>query len=201
MSEASIPDAPADRPLPDAGSATPSGSAPDAGFASGSAPDAGFAPASGFVPDVGTDGASGDPSPETVRAIDEAAAASIAAPEDVDAQERLWRAVFSLERWVFIARGGDDEPTPFALSTDEGPVIFAFSTAERARSAGIGFGVPDHEASRLLAVPLPSAAAWVASYAESGVEALVFDAPTIGAMAPLSNLAAMAVYISQNPTA
>lgn len=144
---------------------------------------------------------SADPSPELVTAIDEAAAASLAAPDDVAAQERLWRAVFAIDQWLFIARGSDDEPTPFALTTDDGPVIFAFSTAERARAAAVGFGIADDEAGRLLGVPLPSAAAWVASYAEAGVEAMVFDAPTIGAMAPLSNLAAMAVYISQHPDA
>ncbi|QLD13343.1 hypothetical protein HW566_12470 [Microbacterium oleivorans] len=132
--------------------------------------------------------------------LDAAAAASRQAPADAAVQERLWRAAFALERWLFLARGSDDEPTPFALSTDEGAVIFAFSTADRAHEAALGFGLPEDEASRMLAVPLPAAAAWVASYAEAGVEALVFDAPGNGAMAPLSNLAAMAVYISQNPS-
>lgn len=142
-----------------------------------------------------------DASPELVAAIDEAAAASLAAPGDLEAQERLWRATFSLERWLFLARGADEEPAPFALRTDEGAVVFAFSTAERARVAALGFGLSEEEAGRLLAVPLPAAAAWVASYAEAGVEALVFDTPVNGAMAPLTNLAAMAVWISQNPDA
>ncbi|MGR6742608.1 hypothetical protein ACU6RU_11300 [Microbacterium sp. F1-18] len=142
-----------------------------------------------------------EPAPELIAALDEAAAASKASPTDAAVQERLWRAAFALDRWLFIARGSDDEPTPFALRSDEGAVIFAFSTADRAHEAALGFGLPEDEASRLLAVPLPSAAAWVASYAEAGVEAMVFDAPANGAMAPLSNLAAMAVYISQNPSA
>lgn len=141
-----------------------------------------------------------EPAPELIEALDEAAAASKASPADAAVQERLWRAAFALDRWLFIARGSDDEPTPFALRSDEGAVIFAFSTADRAHEAALGFGLPEEEASRLLAVPLPSAAAWVASYAEAGVEAMVFDAPRNGAMAPLSNLAAMAVYISQNPS-
>ncbi|OYC98655.1 hypothetical protein CI089_03045 [Microbacterium sp. Yaish 1] len=141
-----------------------------------------------------------EPAPELIEALDEAAAASKASPTDAAVQERLWRAAFALDRWLFIARGSDDEPTPFALRSDEGAVIFAFSTADRAHEAALGFGLAEEEASRLLAVPLPSAAAWVASYAEAGVEAMVFDAPRNGAMAPLSNLAAMAVYISQNPS-
>ena len=141
-----------------------------------------------------------EPAPELIAELDAAAAASREAPEDVAVQERLWRAAFGLGRWLFLARGSDDEPTPFALRTDDSAVIFAFSTANRAHEAALGFGLPEDEASRLLAVPLPEAAAWVASYAEAGVDALVFDAPVNGAMAPLSNLAAMAVYISQNPT-
>ncbi|GLJ78391.1 hypothetical protein [Microbacterium imperiale] len=140
-----------------------------------------------------------EPAPELVAELDAAAAASKSAPSDVAVQERLWRAAFALDRWLFLARGSDDEPTPFALRTDEGAVIFAFSTADRAHAAALEFGLPEDEAARMLAVPLPAAAAWVASYAESGVEAMVFDAPGNGAMAPLSNLAAMAVYISQNP--
>lgn len=153
------------------------------------------------------DGADGDmvipaePAPELIAELDAAAAASREAPADVVAQERLWRAAFGIGRWLFLARGSDDEPTPFALRTDEGAVIFAFSTADRAHEAARGFGLSEDEASRMLAVPLPEAAAWVASYAEAGVEALVFDAPANGAMVPLSNLAAMAVYISQNPSA
>lgn len=140
-----------------------------------------------------------EPAPELIAELDAAAEASKLAPADAAVQERLWRAAFALERWLFLARGSDDEPTPFALRTEEGGVIFAFSTADRAHSAALEFGLPEDEASRMLAVPLPGAAAWVASYAESGVEAVVFDAPANGAMAPLTNLAAMAVYISQTP--
>ncbi|MDT3330506.1 hypothetical protein [Microbacterium aquilitoris] len=139
------------------------------------------------------------PAPETVAAIDAAAAVSMAAPDDRDAQERLWRAVFALERWIFIARGADEQPSPFAATTEQGPAIFAFSTPERAAEAATGFGIPPEEVDRLLAVPMPDAAGWVASYAEVGVESIVFDAPVTGAMAPLANLAAMAVWIQQHP--
>lgn len=125
----------------------------------------------------------------------------MAAPDDREAQERLWRAVFALDKWIFIARGTDDQPTPFAAATEQGPAIFAFSTPQRAQDAAAGFGIPKEEVDRLLAVPLPDAAGWVASYAEAGVESMVFDVPVIGAMAPLANLAAMAVWIQQHPRA
>jgi len=138
------------------------------------------------------------PAAEAVAAIDAAAAASMAAPDDRAAQEGLWRAVFALERWIFIARGTEEQPTPFAATTEQGPAIFAFSTPERALEAAAGFGIPSEE-TRMLTVPMPDAAGWVASYAESGVESMVFDAPVIGAMAPLANLAAMAVWIQQHP--
>ncbi|MFJ6679857.1 hypothetical protein ACIQLK_12155 [Microbacterium sp. NPDC091382] len=140
-----------------------------------------------------------EPASDAVAAIDAAAATSMAAPDDRAAQERLWRAVFALEKWIFIARGTEDQPTPFAATTEQGPAIFAFSTPERALEAATGFGIPSEEADRLLAVPMPDAAGWVASYAESGVESMVFDAPVTGAMAPLANLAAMAVWIQQHP--
>jgi len=139
------------------------------------------------------------PAAEAVAAIDAAAAASMAAPDDRAAQEGLWRAVFALERWIFIARGTEEQPTPFAATTEQGPAIFAFSTPQRAQDAAAGFGIPKEEVDRLLAVPLPDAAGWVASYAEAGVESMVFDVPVIGAMAPLANLAAMAVWIQQHP--
>ncbi|CAL4860589.1 hypothetical protein [Microbacterium sp. MM2322] len=140
-----------------------------------------------------------DPDAALVAAIDAAAGPSMAAPDDREAQERLWRAVFALDKWIFIARGTDEQPTPFAATTPQGPAIFAFSTPERAQDAAAGFGIPKEEVDRLPAVPLPDAAGWVASYAESGVASMVFDAPVIGAMAPLSNLAAMAVWIQQHP--
>ncbi|EZP26099.1 hypothetical protein [Microbacterium oleivorans] len=140
-----------------------------------------------------------DPDAALVAAIDAAAGPSMAAPDDREAQERLWRAVFALNKWIFIARGTDDQPTPFAAATDQGPAIFAFSTPQRAQDAAAGFGIPKEEVDRLLAVPLPDAAGWVASYAEAGVESMVFDVPVIGAMAPLANLAAMAVWIQQHP--
>ncbi|WP_404443525.1 hypothetical protein LG315_09890 [Microbacterium marinum] len=140
-----------------------------------------------------------DPTPSLAEAIDAAAAVSMAAPEDPAAQEAPWRAVFALKKWIFIARGSDDEPSPFAASVEGGPAIFAFSTADRAIAAAAGFGIPEAEAGRLLAVPLPGAAGWVASFAEVGVASMVFDAPGIGATAPLANLAAMAVWIEQHP--
>ncbi|THE07209.1 hypothetical protein E1I21_08415 [Microbacterium oleivorans] len=140
-----------------------------------------------------------DPDAALVAAIDAAAGPSMAAPDDREAQERLWRAVFALDKWIFIARGTDDQPTPFAAATEQGPAIFVFSTPQRAQDAAAGFGIPKEEVDRLLAVPLPDAAGWVASYAEAGVESMVFDVPVIGAMAPLANLAAMAVWIQQHP--
>ena len=137
--------------------------------------------------------------PETLAALDVAGEASRRAPADRDAQEKLWRAVLGLDRWFFLARGSDDQPTPFATNTDDGAVLFAFSTEERAHAAGVEFGMTEEEARRMLVVPLPGAAVWVAAFAESGVDALVFDAPINGAMTPLTNLAAMAVWISEHP--
>jgi hypothetical protein len=59
----------------------------------------------------------------------------------------------------------------------QGSMLFAFTTGERVKSAALGMGLSEEEASWLLAVPLPSAIEWAASFSSVGVKGVVFDYP------------------------
>jgi hypothetical protein len=142
-----------------------------------------------------------DPSPEEVADIDRRAAALKEEPESFAAMDALWRAVYSLDRWIFIARGTDDQPAPYAGELPQGPMLFAFTTGERARTAALGMGLSEDEASKLLAVPLPAAIEWVASFSSVGVKGITFDFPAAGYFAPLENLVPMRDYMATHPPA
>jgi hypothetical protein len=140
-----------------------------------------------------------DPSPEEVAEIDRRAAVLRAEPESFAAMDALWRAVYGLERWIFIARGTDEAPGPYAGVLEQGPMLFAFTTGERARSAALAAGLSEDEASRLLAVPLPAAIEWAASFSAVGVQGIAFDVPAAGYFAPLTNLVPMRDFMSSTP--
>ena len=106
--------------------------------------------------------------------------------DGVDAQRALWRAVYALPRWLFIARGDEDEPRPFIADLPEGPTIYAFTRGERAREFAVQrLGLPEEEAGLMLAIPTASAAEWVAGFAEHGVQRIMFDDEFF---APIGNL-------------
>jgi hypothetical protein len=108
-----------------------------------------------------------------------------------DAEIAFWRAAARLGTWFFINRGDDENPRPFAVQLDGvGPVVSAYSSAERARDAAHGLGLVETGAAvPLFGVPLPSALDWVASLASAGVGGVALDHPRIGAWIPLPNLA------------
>ncbi len=142
-----------------------------------------------------------DPSPERVAEIDRRAAALKEQSESFAAMDALWRAIYGLDRWIFIARGTDDQPGPYVGELPQGPMILAFTTGERARNAALGMGLSEDEASRLLAVPLPSAIEWAATFSSVGVVGIAFDLPAAGYFAPLGNLVPMRDYMAANPPA
>lgn len=121
------------------------------------------------------------------------------AGDDFSAMDALWRAVYALDRWFFIARGEDDAPTPFAAQLEKGPMIFAGTTPTRVRDAGIASGLSEEDASKILAVPLPSAVDWAGSFAAAGVFGIVFDRTETGYFAPLENLVPMREWMTANP--
>lgn len=136
---------------------------------------------------------------EVVAEFDRLAAVSRAAPEDLEANVALWRQVLRLERWIFIARGSDESPMPYAITLPQGPMVLAFTTAERARAAGMANGLSEAEAGRLLATPLPGAIEWAAALQGVGIAALALDHGFSGPFAPLSNLVPMRDFFAANP--
>ena len=142
-----------------------------------------------------------DPSPEEIAEIDRRAALLSTQPESFAAMDGLWRAVYALDHWIFIARGTDNQPGPYAGELPQGPMLFAFTTGERAKTAALGAGLSEEEASRLLAVPLPSAIEWAATFSAVGVKGIAFDLPTAGFFAPLENLIPMRDYMASHPPA
>jgi hypothetical protein len=104
---------------------------------------------------------------------------------DREAQRALWRAVYALPRWLFLARGEDDAPRPYMTADPEGTTIHAFSDGMLLRDFALRQGIPEAEAGRVLAIPTVSAPEWVASFAEQGVQRVMFDGQFF---APLGNL-------------
>jgi hypothetical protein len=141
------------------------------------------------------------PTDDQVAAIDAAAEALRNAPDSFEAMDGLWRAVYALPSWAFIARGTDDAPTPFVGELDAGPMVFAFTTLGRAREGALSAGLDEDAASKVLSVPLPGAIEWLAALAESGVRGVVFDLPRFGYFAPLQNLVPMRDHLASTPPA
>ena len=111
---------------------------------------------------------------------------------DRDANKAFWAAYFQLPAWITIARGTTDAPAPFVVVAGETPTLLVFSSAEAARTVGIAAGLPEDEASRLLAVPMPAAVDWVTSLAAHGIRAVQFEAQLGGGIvAPIENLSRM----------
>ncbi|MGN6326609.1 hypothetical protein [Pseudolysinimonas sp.] len=116
----------------------------------------------------------------------EAARAAGTEGDGIAEQRALWRAVFALPRWLFIARGGLEEPRPFIGETPDGPTLFAFTEGARAqRFATEQLHLPEEEAGLVLAIPTASAVDWVVGFGEYGVTRIMFDDAFF---APLGNL-------------
>lgn len=140
-----------------------------------------------------------DPAPEVVAQIDRLAAASRADPSDQWVMTDLWRAVLGLERWIFIARGTPEQATPYVAMMADVPMLLAFTTAERAKAGGLAVGLPDDEARRLIASPLPGAVTMASSLLPLGVLGFLVDHGTTGAFTMLQNLEPMRAAFAEHP--
>ncbi|AUI59236.1 hypothetical protein [Amycolatopsis sp. BJA-103] len=141
----------------------------------------------------------GDNSPELVAELDRLDEAVKAAPAgDTAAQIALWRQVTRLEHWFFIARGQADRPRPYAVASEQGPMICLYSSAARANEAAraLGLAVAEGEAVPLFSVPMPAAIDYLAAFAESGVVGVTLDHPRIGHYIPLANLGLLKGWIA-----
>ncbi|WP_197977367.1 MULTISPECIES: hypothetical protein [unclassified Plantibacter] len=150
------------------------------------------------APEQPNQGRTLEPAPEVLTELDALNEACRAAPDDIDAQIRLWRAVAALDRWVFINRGPEDNPRPYALAAQPGNLIGIYSSGTRAQEAAYANGlVPPDATVSLLAVPMPAAIDWVRSFGEHGVVGVTIDYPRLGAWCPLQNLAGLKPTDSQ----
>jgi hypothetical protein len=132
-----------------------------------------------------------DNNPEMIAELDRLDEAVKAAPPgDTTAQIALWRQVTGLEHWFFIARGSGDQPRPFGVAAEQGPMICLYSSAARANEAAGILGLVGSEggAVPLFGVPMPAAIDYVASFASSGVVGVTLDHPRLGHHIPLANL-------------
>ena len=133
-----------------------------------------------------------DPSDAVLAELDRLDAAVGAAPDDIEAQIRLWRAVAALEHWVFINRGTPENPRPYAIAADAGQMLCIFSSGGRARQTAIGSGlVSADEPVPLFTVPLPAAIDWALSLGEYGIKGVTIDYPQLGSWSPLPNLSGL----------
>jgi hypothetical protein len=109
---------------------------------------------------------------------------------DTTAQIALWRQATRLESWFFIARGPSDQPRPYAVAAEQGPMICLYSSAGRAAEAARALGLVAAEGDTvpLFAVPMPTAIDYVASFGAAGVVGVTLDHPRIGHHIPLANL-------------
>lgn len=131
-----------------------------------------------------------EPAPDVLAELDALNEACRAAPDDIDAQIRLWRAVAALDRWVFVNRGSEDDPRPYAIAAEPGNLLCIYSSGKRAQEAAYENGlVPSDATVSLLAVPMPGAIDWALSFGELGVAGVTIDYPRLGAWSPLPNLA------------
>jgi len=133
-----------------------------------------------------------DPSDAVLAELDRLDAAVGAAPGDIGAQIRLWKAVAALEHWVFINRGTPESPRPYAIAADAGQMLCIFSSASRAQQTAHGSGlVSADDPVPLFSVPLPAAIDWALSLGQYGVAGVTIDYPQLGTWSPLPNLAGL----------
>lgn len=116
-----------------------------------------------------------------------------AAPGVSEAEMAVWESAAQLSFWHVVNRGTPDDPRPSGFEIDgTGRLLGVYSTRDRAAAvAGEGGAV--------LAVPMPQALDWLASFAEHGVAGVVLDHP--GPWTPLPNLRFFKRWVPQSQSA
>ncbi|MCC6678953.1 MAG: hypothetical protein IT436_17650 [Phycisphaerales bacterium] len=123
------------------------------------------------------------------------AALAAAAAADAKAMGALWRAVYQLEQWHFVARGSMPEPRPHAVDLDGKGFLAAFTDGASAHRWAVSQkACMDDGSFAVLSMPTENAAAYAAGYVRSGIFGLVFDLDRSGFFAPLTNLLPMHLW-------
>lgn len=131
--------------------------------------------------------------------IDELSEVARASDGDLDAQTSLWRAMFALEKWWFVARGTAPALAPLVSAVGGVSSLLAFTTAARARDFALASGFSEEEANQVLAVPASSVLDTCDHLTAQGVQRLVVDQGTLGFFAPLTQLRPIHDFITQSP--
>lgn len=119
------------------------------------------------------------------------AAAEHAGPSDVELHDALWSAVHGLEYWFFIPRGEPPVVQPMAIVLEQGPMLLAFTSLERAREAATRMGIPAEQTRRMLAMPSAGVVGLADDYAQMGLYGVMFDSGWSGFFAPVADLRAI----------
>jgi hypothetical protein len=132
----------------------------------------------------------------TQRALSEdidrlSAAAEHAGPGDIELNDALWSAVHHLEYWYFIPRGEPSAVQPMAIVLDEGPMLLAFTSLERAHQAADRMSIPAEQTKRMLAMPSAGVVELADEYAHMGLYGVMFDSGWSGFFAPVADLRAI----------
>ena len=114
-------------------------------------------------------------------------------------QTALWRAMFGLERWFFVARGTMPDVGPLVGTVDDVPSLLAFTTGTRAREFALANGFTQEQAGQVLAVPGDNVLAMCDQFAEHGVRRVVVDQGVLGFFAPIEQLRPIHDFIEQHP--
>lgn len=131
--------------------------------------------------------------PVLISELDRCKAALAAAPGDSQAEMAVWEAAAQLGVWHVVNRGTQDDPRPSGFEIDGiGRLLGVYSTRDRA-------GAVAGEGATVLAVPMPQARDWLASFAQHGVAGIVLDHP--GPWTPLPNLRFITRWVPQSQTA
>lgn len=112
---------------------------------------------------------------------------------DAAAQTEYWQGVFSLAQWHLVARGEMPDVRPFVGQHEQGPMLAAFTSPERATEFARrqDLAMPDGSFG-LLSMGVEGAIACAGRLERHGVLAVVFDDGVgSGAFALVSNLAGM----------
>ena len=143
------------------------------------------------------------PSPPSVDF--EALSATARASGGKDDSDKLWRAVFELGDWWFIARGTLEENNvrPYCGVVDGKPFIFAFTDGDRCSDyAKTSKLLAEGESTKVMSVPTKGGVGWLLDFAGQGVFGVLFNAGENGFYVPLSNLEetrSMALFAPKEP--
>ncbi|KGN40511.1 hypothetical protein [Knoellia aerolata] len=132
---------------------------------------------------------------EQTASIDDLSEAVRASGGALDAQTALWGAMFSLDRWWFVARGTPPDVGPLVGTVDGVPSLLAFTSGARAREFALANGFSEEQAGLSLAVPSQRVLDMCDQIAEHGVQRVVVDQGTLGFFAPLAQLRAIHAFL------